>query len=67
MGHDLALAGVFGAVAGIEEAAADGNEGIIVFAGLRVNWRDSERRDVVGTWTRCAISTHLLRKPLPWP
>jgi hypothetical protein len=27
----LALAGVFGAVAGVEEAAADGDEGVVVF------------------------------------
>lgn len=32
VGNSLALAGVLSAVAGIEEAAADGNESVIVFA-----------------------------------
>jgi hypothetical protein len=29
---DLALAGVFGAIAGVEEAALDADEGVVVFA-----------------------------------
>lgn len=29
--HNLALASVFGAVAGVEEAALDGNKGVVVF------------------------------------
>jgi hypothetical protein len=33
VGDDFAFAGMFGAVARVEEAALDGHEGVVVFAG----------------------------------
>jgi hypothetical protein len=32
VGDGFAFAGVFGTVTGVEEAAADGDEGVVVFA-----------------------------------
>jgi hypothetical protein len=53
----LALAGVFSAVAGVEEAAADGDEGVVIFTESVVSIRP-----MYLFWT--AIS-YLFSIPLP--
>ena len=64
VGDDFAFAGVFGAVAGVEEAALDGDEGVVVFAGgkegLVLVWGGG---DGMGREKQA----YAFKKPFPWP
>ena len=62
MGDGLALSSVLGTIAGVEEAAVDGDEGVVVFTAMRKIIVSYGLEVVVKCCTFSAILLHVSRR-----